>query len=101
MNDFDYYVFTQNNKLKGADLWFALKAKDNKAIDDLIEDGFVPAILEKIKLALSEECFSEAEALKMLLLDIIGKEDNPTIYQEANVFLDSMIEEAKEGCIIV
>ena len=52
MNDFDYYVFTQNNKLKGADLWFALKAKDNQAIDDLIQDGFVPAILEKIKLAL-------------------------------------------------
>ena len=78
-----------------------MKAKDNQAIDDLIQDGFVPAILEKIKLALSEECFGEAEALKMLLLDIIGKEDNTTIYEEANVFLDSMIEEAKEGCIIV
>lgn len=101
MNEFDYYVFAQNNKLQSVDLWFALKAKDNEEIEKLIKDGFVPAILEKIKMALEENSFNEAEALKMLLLDIIGKEDNPTIYKEADLFLDSMIEEAKEGCIIV
>lgn len=101
MNEFDYFIFNENNKPEGSSLWFFIKVKDLEGINQLIEDNFIPAMFEKMRLALKTECFSEANHLKDKIIDKLEGIGNTQLVVDAKKELDKMIEQYSKDYIII